>query len=86
MEGLSMEWRLVRGDVLLAKLRPDGQQLFADYPGGEAVYETTAAFEPLRSRFEREIKLLEADPGGENSEWNTEWANIWYELERFSTW
>jgi hypothetical protein len=57
---------LTRGGEALAILHLDGQQLL-----------TTTAFEPLRPLFERESELLDVD----EEEANTEWADIWDELD-----
>src|SRR5690242_17886905 len=70
------ELRLTRGGELLAILRPDGLQFYADYPSVEGACETTPAFETLRPLFEREAELLEFDSEPEN----TEWAKIWERL------
>lgn len=70
------ELRLTRGGEVLATLRPDGRQLVTDYQAVEAEYETTAAFEPLRLLFEREVELLDVDSDSENDEW----ADIWEQL------
>ena len=73
-------WRLIRGGETMAILRPDGRALVPELDGGlavEAAYETTLAFESVRSLFEREVELLDIDSEPEN----TEWADIWYELQ-----
>ena len=68
--------RLIRGGELLAVLRPDGRQIFSDYPAIEAIYETAPSFEPLRHLFEREAALLNVDSEPENDEWLTIWDRL----------
>ena len=70
------EFRLVRGGLVLAILRPDGRQLLTDYQAVEGTFETTAAFEPIRTLFEREVELLDVDSNAENNEW----LDIWEQL------
>ena len=70
-------YRLTRGGVVLAILRPGGHPRFSEYPCIEGDYETTPAFEEVRPLFEREAALLDVDQEPEN----TEWLEIWEELK-----
>ncbi len=75
----------MRGGETLAHLTPDGLFLVPEIDGHftlEAACTTTAAFEPLRSLFEREVQLLDADSDQENSEWDA----IWEELQEPGLW
>ncbi len=72
-------WRLTRGGVLLAFLRPDGRRLVPELDGHatvEAAYETTEAFETVRALFEREVELLDTNADEENAEWLAIWEQL----------
>jgi hypothetical protein len=73
-------WRLTRGGVTLAILRPDGRALVPELDGHftiETAYEPTPAFEPVRHLFEREIEIACSEGEAEGAEW----AAIWEELK-----
>ena len=72
----NVEWRLTRGNELLATLRPDGKRLVTDCQAVEGTYETTPAFENWRHLFEREAYLLDFDGESENNEWMDIWENL----------
>lgn len=69
-------YRLTRGGVTLALLKPGGPARFSDYPCIEGSYETTPEFEAVRPLFQREAELLELDREPENSEWLTIWETL----------